>query len=197
MTAKDARTADTAKQGTESSGMRDEDETVPFRPVGDSYPGYPPRQEKRGFRPGILSDPGPGICRPVGGEGRGDQRVRAGYGRPGHPQAGPGRGLVPVYCQQPPGKDILDADVIIGPIANDTIFDTLGILTSGYLDPEKALRLLRIGPAYTQVAVKTDRAVSRLRWTGSETADSGKDNTEEQKAYLKEFAAELAKMEEE
>ena len=93
------------------------------------------------------------------------------------------------------GKDTLDADVIIGPIANDTIFDTLGILTSGYLDPEKALRLLRIGPAYTQAAVKTDRAVSRLRWTGSETADSGKDNTEEQKAYLEQFAAELAKME--
>ena len=29
------------------------------------------------------------------------------------------------------GKDSLSADVVIGPIANDTIFDTLGIMSSG------------------------------------------------------------------
>ena len=28
-------------------------------------------------------------------------------------------------------KDTCDADVVIGPIANDTIYDTMGILTSG------------------------------------------------------------------
>ncbi|MBQ3385478.1 MAG: hypothetical protein IJG59_09775 [Erysipelotrichaceae bacterium] len=37
-------------------------------------------------------------------------------------------------------QDELNADVIIGPIANDTIFDTLGILTSGYLSSEEALK---------------------------------------------------------
>ena len=47
-------------------------------------------------------------------------------------------------------QDRVEADVIIGPIANDTIFDTLGILSSGYLRPEDALRLLMIGPEYTQ-----------------------------------------------
>ena len=36
-------------------------------------------------------------------------------------------------------NDELKADVIIGPIANDTIFDTLGIITSGYLKPEEAM----------------------------------------------------------
>ena len=29
--------------------------------------------------------------------------------------------------------------MIIGPIANDTIFDTFGILSSGFLKPEEAL----------------------------------------------------------
>jgi len=64
-------------------------------------------------------------------------------------------------------RDTLAADVIIGPIANDTIFDTFGIISSGYLKPDDALALLRIGPAYTQVAVKTEKAVAQLRWTGA------------------------------
>ena len=92
------------------------------------------------------------------------------------------------------GKDTLNADVVIGPIANDTIFDTLGILTSGYLEEDKALRLLKIGPAYTQAAVKTDRAAARLHWIGSETADSSKSNREEQEAYMEQLASELMKM---
>ncbi len=41
-------------------------------------------------------------------------------------------------------QDGLKADVIIGPIANDTIFDTLGIMSSGYLNAEDALQLLSI-----------------------------------------------------
>ncbi len=64
-------------------------------------------------------------------------------------------------------RDTLEADVVIGPIANDTIFDTFGIISSGYLKPVDALELLKIGPEYTQVAVKTEKAVARLRWTGA------------------------------
>lgn len=55
-------------------------------------------------------------------------------------------------------------DVIIGPIANDTIYNTLGIFTSGLLPKEQALSLLQIGPAYEQIAIKTDRARAQLRW---------------------------------
>ncbi len=65
-------------------------------------------------------------------------------------------------------KDTLASDVIIGPIANDTLFDTYGIITSGYLKREDALRLLMIGPQYTQVAIKTEKAVSKLRFIKSE-----------------------------
>ena len=64
--------------------------------------------------------------------------------------------------------DALSADVVMGPIANDTLFDTLGILTSGFLRPEEALRLLLIGPEYTQAAVKTEKALKQLRWLGAE-----------------------------
>ncbi len=68
-------------------------------------------------------------------------------------------------------EDRIAADVIIGPIANDTIFDTFGLITSGYLKPEDALSLLMIGPEYTQVAVKTEAAVRQLRWIGSSAVE--------------------------
>lgn len=64
-------------------------------------------------------------------------------------------------------RDTLTADVVIGPIANDTIFDTFGIISSGFLEPDDALALLRIGPEYIQVAVKTEKAAAQLRWTGA------------------------------
>ena len=47
----------------------------------------------------------------------------------------------------------------MGPIANDTIFDTLGIISSGYLKPDEALSILKIGLEYRQVAIKTEKAV--------------------------------------
>ncbi len=61
-----------------------------------------------------------------------------------------------------------DYDVIIGPIANDTIYDVLGITTSGYLSDEEALPLLQVGPTYCQVAIKTMRAKAQLKWLGYE-----------------------------
>ena len=61
--------------------------------------------------------------------------------------------------------DTLEADVVIGPIAADTIFDTFGITSSGTLKPNDALALLRIGPEYAKVAVQAEKAVLQLRWT--------------------------------
>lgn len=88
-------------------------------------------------------------------------------------------------------KDGLSADVVIGPIANDTIFDTLGIISSGFLAPEEALRLLAIGPEYTQVALKTERAAAQLRSLGAETVarQDAAQRTREQEDYQRAFAA--------
>ena len=59
-------------------------------------------------------------------------------------------------------KDGLAADVVIGLIANDTIFETFGIISSGYLKAADALKLLMIGPEYTQVAIKTQKAMLEI-----------------------------------
>jgi len=64
-----------------------------------------------------------------------------------------------------------DADVIIGPVANDTIYDTYGIFTSGLMEPSQALGLLQMGPAYMQVAIKTEKAARKLAWLSSKTLD--------------------------
>ena len=61
-----------------------------------------------------------------------------------------------------------DADVIIGPIANDTIYNTYGVLTSGLLEKEEALELLLLGPEYTQVVLKTEKAACQLKWLKAE-----------------------------
>ena len=65
-------------------------------------------------------------------------------------------------------QDGITADVIIGPIANDTIFDTFGILSSGFLKTADAMKLLMIGPEYTQTVIKTEKAVKQLHWIGAD-----------------------------
>ena len=88
-------------------------------------------------------------------------------------------------------KDILDADVVIGPIANDTIYDTMGIITSGYLTDSQALKLLQLGPEYTQIALKTERAASRLTWKTArelypdEIMERKKDEKTEEEEYFR------------
>ena len=54
-------------------------------------------------------------------------------------------------------KDSLAVDVVVGPIANDTIFETFGVISSGFLKPEDAMKLLMIGPEFTQIAIKTEK----------------------------------------
>ena len=99
-------------------------------------------------------------------------------------------------CKNRRAVDPIHADVMIGPIANDTICDTLGISSSGFLKPEDALELLLIGPEYTQVAVKTEKAVKQLRWIQSERIERLQEEVlkAEQEAYQKDFAYKLEKM---
>ena len=87
-------------------------------------------------------------------------------------------------------RDKLSADVVIGPIANDSIFETFGIISSGFVKPADALKLLLVGPEYTQAAIKTEKAAGRLQWirsdriTGMETVR----RKAEQDAYDTAFA---------
>ena len=93
-----------------------------------------------------------------------------------------------------------EADVIMGPVANDTIYDTLGIITSGFLEPGQALRILQNGPVFTQVVLKTERATAQLQWLSAETlsaeliAENRAVRGEEEKRFLEQAAALLDDM---
>ena len=54
-----------------------------------------------------------------------------------------------IYSNRNGKKDYLsEYDIIIGPIANDTLYDTLGVLTSGFFKKEQALEVYKIGKQY-------------------------------------------------
>ena len=80
-------------------------------------------------------------------------------------------------------------DAIIAPIANDTIFDLVGLLTSGFVPEDICLKVLRQGPKFTQIALKSEKAVKNLHYLGSSVI-SGKEAEENRKkaeAMEKEF----------
>ena len=80
---------------------------------------------------------------------------------------------------------------MIGPIANDTIFETFGIISSGFLKTGDALKLLLVGPEYTQAAVKTERAAKQLRWIRSVRIE--KQDKDFRKADQEKYQADFAR----
>lgn len=94
----------------------------------------------------------------------------------------------------------LSDDVIIGPIANDTIYDVMGITTSGYLEDKEALQLLQAGPVYYQVAIKSHNANKQLKWLGYEQLKESEILgyravvEEEEKKFQAEFAERLSQI---
>lgn len=69
------------------------------------------------------------------------------------------------------GDCFCDFDVIIGPIANDTLYDVFGIPTSGMLSKDLSLALLQLGGEYHQVVLKSEKALSQLTWLGADEVD--------------------------
>jgi hypothetical protein len=67
----------------------------------------------------------------------------------------------------------------------------MGILSSGLLAPEEAMELLLIGPSYTQIAIKTEKAVRQLQWLRSERIDqmNEEERLAEQNGYQEALAA--------
>ncbi len=97
--------------------------------------------------------------------------------------------------------DYLDEyDVITGPVANDIIYDVLGIITSGVLSKEQSLELLLLGPEFTQTVLKTDKARNNLKFIRSETIPAEiiwknmESHKREEAAYQNAFAAMLNRM---
>ena len=68
----------------------------------------------------------------------------------------------------------------------------MGIISSGFLTAEQSLELLMIGPQYTQIAIKSEKAVAQLKWILAEQitdiADIKSQLKLEEEVYQNEFA---------
>lgn len=92
-----------------------------------------------------------------------------------------------IYNNRTGHKDaLLKYDVIVGPIANDTIYDTLGITTSGFISKEQALELLLDGPIYEQTVIKTPKARSALQYVESVALEPQEINEYREAVHLEE-----------
>ncbi|RKM56117.1 DUF3990 domain-containing protein [Butyrivibrio sp. CB08] len=92
-------------------------------------------------------------------------------------------------------------DLIIGPIANDTIYETFGIITSGYLTDEEAMKLLMVGRSSQQIVLKTQKAADKLKFVSSEILskeqleEAARKHSEEDNRFQKEFARVMESLE--
>lgn len=100
-----------------------------------------------------------------------------------------------IYANRSNMPDSLkDFDVITGPIANDTLYDTWGIITSGQLKKEDALSLLMIGNIYEQTVIKSEKAAASLRFlqakklSGDEIESYRETVKKEEEAFQQQFA---------
>jgi hypothetical protein len=95
-----------------------------------------------------------------------------------------------------------DYDVIIGPIANDTIYETFGIITSGFLSDDEAMKLLMVGPCSYQIVLKSKKAADNLKFISSEVLSTdvltaaAKLHQEDNERFQTEFARVMKDMEE-
>lgn len=59
-------------------------------------------------------------------------------------------------------KDYLQYDLIKGKVADDRVFRVVDMYHSGIWDKERALREMKVYPAYDQIAFITQRAIDQL-----------------------------------
>ena len=58
-------------------------------------------------------------------------------------------------------------DFIFGPVANDDVYRTFTLYTSGVLTKEQTIEQLKIRKLYDQLVLTTDKALSYLRFIGT------------------------------
>ncbi|WP_029230911.1 DUF3990 domain-containing protein [Butyrivibrio sp. VCB2006] len=92
-------------------------------------------------------------------------------------------------------------DLIMGPVANDTIYETFGIITSGYLSDEEAMKLLLIGPMSQQIVLKSMKATDNLKFISHEVLskelirEASRQHAKDGEIYQSEFAKVMESLE--
>lgn len=66
------------------------------------------------------------------------------------------------------GNDSTDYDLVIGGVANDKVFNTVELFFDGLIDKKEAINRLQYEKPNLQIAFRTEKALSYLRFEGSE-----------------------------
>jgi len=64
-------------------------------------------------------------------------------------------------------------DVVMGPVANDTVYRVLRLFESGDIDRETAIKKLKVTKLFNQLTFCTERAIAELRFIKSEVQKHG------------------------
>ena len=65
-------------------------------------------------------------------------------------------------------KDSTDYDLVVGGVANDKVFNTVELFFDGLIDKTEAISRLRYEKPNLQICFRTEKALSLLRFEGSE-----------------------------
>ena len=65
------------------------------------------------------------------------------------------------------GQDNTDYDLVIGGVANDKVFNTVELYFDGLIDKKEAINRLRYEKPNLQMAFRTEKALSYLKFEGS------------------------------
>ena len=69
-------------------------------------------------------------------------------------------------CQS--GKDLTNYDIIIGGVVNDKVFNTVELFFDGLIDKKEAIKRLCYEKPNQQICLRTEKALTLLRYKGSE-----------------------------
>ena len=94
----------------------------------------------------------------------------------------------------------MGVDIVLGPVANDTLFNVLGITSAQLLKKEQVLSLLQVGPLYVQTAIRTPAALAHLKWLSASVLDEKTLQMQretlrrEEESYLSDFSKEMTRL---
>jgi hypothetical protein len=64
-------------------------------------------------------------------------------------------------------------DIVIGPVANDTVYRVFRLFESGDIDRETVIKRLKITKLFNQITFRTEKAISELKFIKSEVVKNG------------------------
>ena len=64
-------------------------------------------------------------------------------------------------------------DVVIGPVANDTVYRVLRLFENGDIDRETVIKRLKASKLFNQVTFRTEKVIAQLKFIKSEIVKNG------------------------